>query len=151
MKNQVNLLACMLVMVFTLVSCNDDGPTDPVNTAPEITGLAATPATVETGATASLTCTAADSDGDALAYAWSSTEGTITGVGATVVWTAPATAGSYAVTCEVSDASDSASETIDVVVFEVPVPGAMTTVQGGTFAMGIPTMKAPPKSGPSTT
>ena len=38
-----------------------------------------------------------------LTYTWTKTEGIISGSGSIVTWTAPATAGTYTITCSVSD------------------------------------------------
>jgi hypothetical protein len=50
-----------------------------------------------------MTCVATDSDGNALAYNWTKTGGTISGSGSAIIWTAPPTAGIYIITCTVSD------------------------------------------------
>jgi formylglycine-generating enzyme required for sulfatase activity len=141
MKKLLLLLVAMTLVATALVSCSDDSTTEPTeappaNKAPVITALGSDPTTVEIGATASLTCTATDADGDALSYAWSSTAGSIDGTGATVTWTAPNAVGSCAITCNVTDAEETASESVDVAVFETVIPGTMVLVAGGTFSMG---------------
>jgi hypothetical protein len=63
-------------------------------------------------------CTAADRENDALAYAWSSSRGTIAGSGPVVSWTAPDTAGTFTVSCAVDDGRGgkvSATDTVQVV------------------------------------
>jgi hypothetical protein len=73
----------------------------PGNHAPTV--ALAGPATAAVSATVSFTATAADADGDALAYAWDfgdRTFGTSNGPGASKAWSA---AGQYVVRCTVSD------------------------------------------------
>ncbi len=73
------------------------------NNNPQISSLTATPASVATGGTSTVKCTASDPDGDTLTYSWAYTGGSISGSGSIVTWTAPATAGTYTVTVTVSD------------------------------------------------
>gem|GEM_PF-3494776 len=73
------------------------------NHAPVISSLQASPVSISTGATTTVTCAASDADGDTLNYSWSAASGTITGAGASVTWTAPAAAGGYTVAVIVSD------------------------------------------------
>jgi hypothetical protein len=70
---------------------------------PEISNLVATPATVGTGGSATIGCTASDPDGDTVTYSWTYTGGSISGTGSTVTWTSPATPGIYTLTAIVSD------------------------------------------------
>jgi formylglycine-generating enzyme required for sulfatase activity len=130
------LLAGLLCASLLLVSCNDDGPTEPTNHAPVIASLIATPASVDFGDVSSVACTASDADGDALTYAWTSTGGSIAGTGATVAWTAPDAVGVQTLTCTVGDGDDTTSDTVEITVSEPVTPGAMVLVTGGTFAMG---------------
>ncbi|MCX5792286.1 MAG: SBBP repeat-containing protein [Elusimicrobia bacterium] len=75
-----------------------------VNSPPAVSALTAEPSIVSTGAAAQLTCAASDPDGDELTYSWASDDGgAITGSGAAVTWTAPASTGAYSVTCGVTD------------------------------------------------
>jgi len=136
MKTRIILMVVILCTAAVLVSCSDDSTTEPTNTAPEITALVCDPSTVVVGAVASIACTAADDDGDALTYAWTCTAGTIGGAGATVAWTAPATVGSCSITCSVGDGDATVNDSVDVGVFELVVPGTMVAVSGGTFDMG---------------
>ena len=48
-------------------------------------------------------CTASDSDGDTLYYSWSAQEGTFSGNGASITWTAPKNPGDYIITVTVND------------------------------------------------
>lgn len=87
----------------TAVPAMEIAPTD--NQSPQITTLAATPASVPAGMASRLDVSASDIDGDALTYAWSAGEGTLSSppTGSSVRWTAPPTGGFYIVTVVVSD------------------------------------------------
>jgi hypothetical protein len=69
---------------------------------PAVTSVNA-PQEVAPGATANITCAAADPDNDTLTYTCASKDGKITGSGAGVQWTAPAAPGSYTIDVTVSD------------------------------------------------
>jgi len=74
------------------------------NRNPEISGLTATPSTVDSGGSSTIKCTASDPDGDTLIFdSWTCTGGSISGTGGTVTWTAPSTFGIYTVTVTVRD------------------------------------------------
>jgi hypothetical protein len=88
------------------------------NYAPRIKSLAPDSSRVVTGGSIRLFCTAADRNGDSLGYAWSCSGGTLSGSGTLATWTAPATEGTYSVTCSVNDGhggQDAATDTIQVV------------------------------------
>lgn len=68
-----------------------------------IVSVSANPTLVAAGAVSAITCTASDPEGDTLTYTWSAASGTITGTGATVNWTAPASSGTYVIGVAVSD------------------------------------------------
>lgn len=70
------------------------------------------------GGSLAIYCTAADRDNDSLIYNWSSTGGTITGIGEIVTWMAPAIPDSFQISCMVDDGNggiDTASTIIEVV------------------------------------
>jgi hypothetical protein len=73
------------------------------NDQPSIQRFNAIPRKFQLGGTSAITCTATDPDGDTLSYSWSSTSGSLSGAGASVVWTAPSVAGNYYVRCRVQD------------------------------------------------
>lgn len=87
------------------------------NFPPEITAVTATPSSVAVGGDVALAVTATDPDGDPLAYLWTATDGLFDdpAIG-TPVWTAPAVAGDYDVTVEVSDGTTTVSLTITITV-----------------------------------
>ncbi|HEX8298817.1 MAG TPA: LamG-like jellyroll fold domain-containing protein, partial [Rubricoccaceae bacterium] len=76
-----------------------------VNQAPQGVTVGASPATLAPNGTTALTCAATDPDGDALAYTWSVTAGTVSGPGATTTYTAPAAPGVVTATCTATDPS----------------------------------------------
>ena len=85
------------------------------NHMPVITSLTANPASVSTGAVTTITCAASDADaGDDLDYTWSADSGAISGSGGQITWTAPASSGTYVISCEVSDGKGSARESVNV-------------------------------------
>jgi hypothetical protein len=89
------------------------------NYPPRIRSLSADSLTVVINTTVFLYCAAVDRDNDTLSYVWSSSGGTITGDGAVVAWTAPASAGAYVVSCSVSDGHGgevTASDTLQAIL-----------------------------------
>jgi hypothetical protein len=93
-----SIIIILLLLSFLLfAACTTPGVG---NSSPYITNLAANPTTIEINQTTTLTCTATDR-----------------GSGKTVTWKAPSTAGTYTVTCTVSDGrggEDNDSVSIDV-------------------------------------
>jgi len=98
-----------------------DGPFESINHDPVISNLTANPSSIETNQTSAITCTASDEDvGDTLTYTWTKNGGAISGSGSAITWIAPSTAGTYAVTCTVSDGRGGQdNESINVEVFEL--------------------------------
>ena len=90
---------------------------EPINHPPVISNLSADPSSININQSSTITCIATDQDGDILTYNWSKTGGTITGSGFTITWTAPATAGTYTITCTVSDSNGGQdSESVSIIV-----------------------------------
>ena len=73
------------------------------NQPPQISSLVANPSGILYGGSTTITCIATDPDGDAVRYSWSSSEGTITGVGNKVTWITPNKGGNFSITVLVSD------------------------------------------------
>ena len=73
------------------------------NQPPQISSLVAEPATVLPKGSSIVTCVASDPDGDIATYSWTSSEGSITGVGNKVTWVAPTKGGTYNILVTVSD------------------------------------------------
>jgi len=79
-------------------------PTTPVgNRPPVINSLTANPTVVTHGGTSRLACLASDADDDALSYAWSTTGGSIEGLGSLANWKAPDVDGDFIITVNVDD------------------------------------------------
>ncbi len=88
------------------------------NHPPRIKSLAPDSSRMSVRTTVNVYCTASDRDSDALAYAWNSSRGVITGSGSVVTFTAPDSPGISVVSCTVSDGrggSAAASDTLQVV------------------------------------
>ena len=96
------------------VTVNDPGSS---NHPPVISDLTANPPSIDINQTTTITCDASDEDGDALTYTWSENGGIISGSGSTITWTAPSTAGTYTITCMVSDGNGGeATKSVAVIV-----------------------------------
>ena len=94
-----------------------DGPFGGTNHPPVISDLTANPPSIDINQTTTITCDASDEDGDALTYTWSENGGIISGSGSTITWTAPSTAGTYTITCMVSDGNGGeATKSVAVIV-----------------------------------
>lgn len=95
------------------------------NHPPTINSLTADPASVQFGTNTTITCVAADSDGDAIQYKWEAREGSISGVGNKVTWTSPSKNGNFSVFVVVNDGKG--AETRQELIIPVAAPtGAQT-------------------------
>ena len=136
MKKWILVFMMIVIAGFILWSCSEDnGGTEPSNNAPVINNLTASPTSVQKGGTSTLTCNATDADNDTLFYTWQNTDGTISGTGPSITWTAPNTNGNYVILVTVTDGQDSDSDTKEISV-DSPDPGEIVFIQGGTFQMG---------------
>jgi len=73
------------------------------NQPPRIESLSASPSIISQGGKTLIECVASDPDGDELTYQWSAEQGSISGQGPKVEWTAPNVCGDYIVTVTVTD------------------------------------------------
>ncbi len=99
-----------------------------INLAPVILGLSAVPRKLDLENSASCLITAEDPENDYLDISWSAPSGTFSESDTAVVWTAPATAGNYTLTCHVSDGNgNTAADSIQVMVrdFSLAQSGSM--------------------------
>ena len=104
------------------VAVNNQPPPPPINHPPPSHPFLPTRQALETGKQSTISCQASDPDNDSLTYSWSANGGTFTGSGSTAQWTAPATAGTYAIQCAVSDGrGGNAAGTTDILVNN-PIP-----------------------------
>lgn len=116
-------LLTLIILLFGLVywGC-EDCQTCPENHAPVINEILANPSTVSAGGLSYLTAVATDKDGDTITYHWSFSGGYypgISGYGVTTnptLWRSPDTAGTYTITCIVSDGKDTDSKSISITV-----------------------------------
>ncbi|MFU8796358.1 MAG: Ig-like domain-containing protein [Dehalococcoidia bacterium] len=91
--------------------------TSKANVPPMIASLTADAGWTLPAGSLRITCEAEDPDGDELSYVWTVTDGSISGTGAAVTWTAPADVGKYYITVVVSDGhGGSDTETLRVSV-----------------------------------
>jgi hypothetical protein len=112
----VILITVLFIVSVIFSGCGGVAPS--INNPPAISYLMATSDTIEADYNTIITCYATDQDGDQLTYTWTNTEGTISGSGSIVAWTAPATAGTYTITCSVSDGKGGeGSKSISIQVF----------------------------------
>ena len=112
--------------------------TDVTNHPPVIASLTANPASIPVAINTTITCSASDPDNNPLAYGWSAAQGIITGTGSIIIRTAPATSGSYMISCTVSDgkggtAQQSVTVTATAVAPPAPIVPANWTKQFGTI------------------
>lgn len=125
MKKIMVIAAAMmlLVVVFGCQGAEDIGAKADSNMIVSVLSLTATPSTVYSQGTSMVVCDITMGD-----ISWSATGGTISGYGAFVIWTAPATTGTYDVTCSASYAerADSKSVSINVIAEEVVVSKFVT-------------------------
>jgi hypothetical protein len=113
---KVTVFILLLIVVVILSGCGGTAP--PINHSPTIYNLIANPSSIEINQDTTITCYATDQDEDALTYSWTKTGGAITGSGSTITWTAPATAGTYTITCTVFDGELIDIQAISIVVTE---------------------------------
>lgn len=91
----------IVITLLLVVGCKKT--TEPENNAPVISAVTVNPPSVNVNDTATVTVTATDEDGDALTYSYMPSGGSIIGNTASVIWTAPSTAGAYSVAVNVTD------------------------------------------------
>lgn len=78
-----------------------------------INDLSAAASPILAGSSTTISADAVDSG--AITYTWSASGGTISGSGSSVTWQAPASAGSFTITCQVAGPSGTAGQSITVV------------------------------------
>jgi hypothetical protein len=100
--NKKRRLVIMVIAVATVLFLASSCTTS-TNNQPIITSLEAEGALVVPSGSVQVVCTASDPDGDELSYNWSASAGEAGGDGDTVIWTAPASEGSYSVAVVVTD------------------------------------------------
>jgi hypothetical protein len=76
---------------------------EPRNHSPVISSLAADQDSIEINHDVEITCNASDQDGDTLRFSWTANGVNVGGNNSSLSWRAPATAGTYTITCTVND------------------------------------------------
>ncbi|MFZ0391253.1 MAG: LamG-like jellyroll fold domain-containing protein [Calditrichia bacterium] len=105
--------------LLLLAGCSKDPakPEAAKNSAPQISSIIPVPEEIPMNGTTRITCLADDPEGDPVSYTWESDQGTITGSGAQVDWTAPDSEGVYQIKCTVSDSKKaSADQMVSILV-----------------------------------
>jgi hypothetical protein len=74
-----------------------------INNAPIINSITANPRKIHLGTDSEISCDAFDPDGDEISYVWLAEQGSFSGSGSQVVWTAPNQVGNYFLKCSVED------------------------------------------------
>jgi hypothetical protein len=80
------------------------------NQSPQISSINADPQNLDYGEKSLITCIASDPDGDSLEYTWKADDGTITGGGPSITWTAPRKDGTFNITVTVADGKGGESQ-----------------------------------------
>lgn len=99
----------MLIFAVVLFGCGG-GPGSNSGNGAVVSSVTVTPSSVVSNETATAICNATGN------ISWMATGGTISGYGSSVVWTAPAVAGIYDITCTASDVNGSDSKFVSVTV-----------------------------------
>jgi uncharacterized protein (TIGR02145 family) len=120
----------ILLPFFVFSGCKkDEAPTAPQNHLPKIESLTANPTTVLISTETTLTCIAADEDGDNLTITWSSKRGTFSNgvVGVAVKWIAPSTAGRDTITATVNDGKQTIQGKLEIIVGTISASPTLLT------------------------
>lgn len=137
----VFLLSSIAVVVgLAVAGCGGgggDGGGGGANHDPVINSLTAAAPAVWQGGSTQITVSASDPDGDRLTYVWTSNGGSVSGSGATVIFTAPASGGCFRVNVTVQDGQGGqASRSITIIVGAI-VRGSVVNVVDEQAAAGV--------------
>ena len=103
------------------VNTPDDNAGEPDNHPPVISSLAADQDSIETNHDVDITCNASDQDGDTLRFSWTANGVNVGENYSSLSWRAPATAGTYTITCTVNDSKGGQDrESVSIEVTELP-------------------------------
>ncbi len=115
-------LIILVIVILPIVGCTL------ANQLPVISSITANnEGEINPGDNYQIECIAQDPDGDELTYAWTVDDGTISGKGPTVTWTAPEAPGTYNIGVEVSDGRDGIA--IEQLTIEVLAPNQPPVVE----------------------
>ena len=87
MKLRSGMIISFSMILLLTSSCSEDSePTKPINHAPVIESISASPSSLKINEKTTIACIATDQDGDDLTYTWSSEQGSFPGetIGSTV-------------------------------------------------------------------
>ena len=130
------LAVALVIAALGLFGCGGGGGT--ANNAPVVYTMSAAATTLWPSDSTTVTCTAADADGDNLSYAWTATGGLVSGSGNRITWNAPAAVGTYEVRCQVTDGKGgSANGAVSVAVGKATVEGRVVDVSTGDGVQGV--------------
>jgi len=120
MKRNKIISVLMILSIITLPfsGCNGGSAIPTINHSPTIISLTADSSSININQSNTITCLATDQNNDPLTYTWTKSGGTITGIGSAITWTAPATVGTYTITCTVSDGESTDTQSIIIAVLE---------------------------------
>jgi len=110
------MISIVVSVLGLIIGCGDKTEEEAANTAPVINSFSADNMSVSPGDQVTLTISAEDAEDDSLTYTYQPDGGSVTGTGDTVIWIAPATAGSYEVNVSVSDGELDAQNTVTITV-----------------------------------
>ncbi len=121
----------LAIGALLLAGCGGGGSTGGGggNAAPVINSLSADSQQIWPNATADLTASATDADGDTLTYQWNASGGIVTGSGASATFTAPATGGQFTVTVTVIDGNGGQDSEQITITVGASVEGRVVDVQ----------------------
>jgi hypothetical protein len=133
------MIALLVIVMLVAVGCSDDDdpPAAPTNSAPTVTSVTVTPASLgSSGGTAVVSVAASDPDGDNLTYSYSATYGSVTGSTNTATWIVPANGSTNPVTGVVNvTVSDGQLSAMSVGNCTVAGVAAATTKITGTLTL----------------
>ena len=110
------MISIVVLIIGLIIGCGDETEEEAANTAPVINSFSADNMSVSPGDHVTLTISAEDAEDDPLTYTYQPNGGSVTGTGDTVIWVAPAMAGSYEVNVSVSDGELDAQSTVTITV-----------------------------------
>jgi len=129
----IKFIVLMMVLssaALLFSSCEKNSNTDPA-----IADVVFNPEVINANGITNVSVSASDPDGDKLTYTYSVSGGTISGAGADVQWTSPATAGEHSLTATVDDGNGGqVAETVKITIQEpVTQISGIASLQGGGY------------------
>jgi len=102
------------------VNTSFDGGGGPGNHSPVISSLDPDQDSIEINHHVEITCNASDQDGDTLRFSWTANGANVGGNNSSLSWRAPATTGTYTITCTVNDSKGGQDrESVSITVTEM--------------------------------